>query len=718
MLPRGATGIPTRHSRCNALHRPEFCVRNRRRSGCQITFLGTGGGNGMKGIEFQAASPDAKLARLVNIRTYRPPAPAPRIKLVEAAQALSAVTPGALGAVQDISPSLARILRPQSAYRWLLPYLASITPQYVESILRGALAGNHVQAWELFDLMVDTNPEIRSCIGEYVDGITAKKLIIEPYHEEDASPTSNAIRNQKVVSAALRNLQPDPANFENALRSTMTDIVFCRFHNQSVLEADYYEADRPDVLHTLNVAGVGRITAPRCTFWVHPVCYAWSMEGRLGLRVALTSQIRELTRTASLQKPGQWSRSSGGWEQKSAGRAAGSMTEPPAWNWMSSQPMPSYLQEFPPNKFLIATWHGKAGTAMAQSDLRPLAAWWVYENFSADYAMDMAQIFGIPFRTAYYEPGSSEEDKSFVREMLQNMGSRGWALLPSSVKLEFEEAMKSGAETPSGYLIKLCQEQYRKVILRQTMTGMGHGGASSGSKAGMLTEQEVKAICIQAGADFVADVLRDQFARYILRINGLPDDELPFIRLAEEQEGSLQDMQRDQIGAQLIDIGENYFRRKYGYPKPAPGEKSAKAAVAKTKGGGGGGLSPSLNPDPAQTMDAALEMEAAAADGAPPRAAIAAAAQAVADTVSPLVEYLRAGLDIQDPSAQRQFFQRALKLWPELTGPLQHDGSMAAALAPELVKSFIAGLHGEAGREKKEISASRPRNENEPQQTT
>ena len=57
---------------------------------------------------------------------------------------------------------VARILRPQAAYRWLLPQVAAITPQYIEMVMRGALAGNHVQQWELFDLMLDTWPELEA----------------------------------------------------------------------------------------------------------------------------------------------------------------------------------------------------------------------------------------------------------------------------------------------------------------------------------------------------------------------------------------------------------------------------------------------------------------------------------------------------------------------------------------------------------------------------
>ena len=49
-----------------------------------------------------------------------------------------------------------RILRPPARYNWLMPNVAAVTPQYIEMILKGALAGNHVQQYELFDLMLRT----------------------------------------------------------------------------------------------------------------------------------------------------------------------------------------------------------------------------------------------------------------------------------------------------------------------------------------------------------------------------------------------------------------------------------------------------------------------------------------------------------------------------------------------------------------------------------
>lgn len=575
---------------------------------------------------------------------------------------------------QDLMPGLANYLRPQSAFQWwTLPYLSQITPQYVQQILIGGLAGMHVACWQMFDLMVDTNSEIRSCIGEYVDGICAKKLIIEPYHDEDQPPSSTAIRNQKLVSAALRNMIPDVCSDENNLRSVIRDIVFARFHGQTVQQIDWYEKNDPARIHTLEVAGIGTIAAPRSTFWVHPVCYAWDVTGRMGLRIPI-EDLRSLSKSAKAWQPGTLPADYG---------LANGLT----FTGYSGSARVASVADFPSNQFIISVIKGKTGSALGASDLRPLAGLWIFENFALDFSMDNAQIFGIPFRVAYFQSGTSEPDKGYVREMLENMGSRAWALLPDSVKLQFEAQQRAGAETPSGYLIKVCQEAYRKVILRQTMTGSGHGGAPSGSKGGMLTEQEVKAVCLQAGADYAADVIREQFARAILNVNLGDDSELPFIRLAQEDEGSLEDMQRDQIGAQIIDIGEDYFRRKYGYPKPAKGETVAKATAKDS--GAKENLPPAENPNPAETMDASRR---APGPESPNREAQKQIAGALVGTLSPLVKYLQSGLEISDPAAQRVFLERALEKWPELTAPLQHDRSIGDALTPGLVKSFIQGI--------------------------
>jgi hypothetical protein len=112
-----------------------------------------------------------------------------------------------LSAASGIPPALARILRPAAASRWLMPNLGAITPQYIEQVLRGALAGNHVEQWELFDLMVDTWPELAACQAELVEGVMRKKMSFQPWCEEGEAASDMAAERQALVSAALRRIR-------------------------------------------------------------------------------------------------------------------------------------------------------------------------------------------------------------------------------------------------------------------------------------------------------------------------------------------------------------------------------------------------------------------------------------------------------------------------------------------------------------------------------
>ena len=476
-----------------------------------------------------------------------------------------------LSRVDNLSPSLAAILRPQAAYRWLLPYLASITPQYVEGILRGALAGNHVQAWELFDLMIDTDPEIAACVQEYTDGICGKKVHFEPYCEEGEEPTPSALERCKLVSAAYRNMRPDAAADENGFDGTIKDIVAGRFHGQSLLEIDWLDTWRDGSRFVKNIGGLGNVAVPRATYWVHPVCYAYDMSGRLGLRMSLTDQtsgqsIQTVTKLAKSMKMGKLNQNPGQLNY----------VDPPSWNFVSAQPRPSMLLEFPRNKFLISIMKAKTGTALGGSCLRPLAWWWVASNFCGDWLLNYAQLFGIPFRKATYKANTSETVKAEIRQMLQSAGSSGYVLLPDSADLEFMKDGGGAGQSPQAFLFTFADSQKRKVILHQTQTG-GHSGGGQGGFAGKFgeVEQQTKDACQEAGCRHVENVINLQFTPAVLEMNygDGNDSEAPTCKLVDNKVGGLVDAQRDQVLVQIMDVGEDWMRRKYGVPKPGPGEK-------------------------------------------------------------------------------------------------------------------------------------------------
>jgi len=439
-----------------------------------------------------------------------------------------------------ISLGIQRILRPQAAYRWILPFLAAITPQYIETILRGALAGNHVQQWELFDLMLDTWPELSACQQELVYGVTRKKIVYEPYQDEDTKPTPEAVERNKFITQQLKNMNPDPTRDDNALEGTIKDILSAWFQGISVNEIMWEQGNA-----SVNV---------KSTSWVHPVCYAFNYDGVLGLR------------DVKPNREAQW---------------------PYPTTTLSAQIQPGELAPFPPNKFLIAIHKAKSGTPLGGPMLRPLAWWWCAANFSSDWLLNLAQVFGLPFRWANYEPNAPTATIDAVCNMLQNMGSAGWAAFPTPTTLEMVQPSGHGSDhSPQGELLDRADRYARNLILGQTMTGthgtMGKGGGQAFGKV----EHEVKDDRIDAAGRFAQTVINKQLIPYILTVNYGDAEQAPTIRFLEDEEAGLQEAQRDKV---LVDaglpIGIDFMRKKYGIPEPAEGEETLESSKPEPFGG-------------------------------------------------------------------------------------------------------------------------------------
>lgn len=610
---------------------------------------------------------------------------------------------------EGLLPSMAQFLRPQTAGNWLMPYLGSITPQYIESVLRGGVAGNHVQAYQLFDLMLDTSPEINSCYNEWVDGVLAKKIVVEPYHEEDEEPSADAVKKAQLVSQVLKSMRPDPFSDENDLRSTIKDLLAARFHGQSLLEIDWYDTYGDGGLYQVQCPAIGeKITCPRSTYWVNPTCYAYDRTGRLMLSIP-RSEIRSAT--------------SGYKEKKNT------LTYSPILSTVQESPTNGNLSEFPKNKFLVGINKAKTGPALSGSALRSLSAWWLASCFCLDYLTRSAELFGIPFRSATYKPGLAEQQKAEIRQMLQSMGSEGWALLPEGTVLAFESMTGQGGQSPQAFLFNLADQQIRKVILHQTMTGGSHDSmGKGGGKAFGAVEQDKVQQCIDSGATYIESVLNLQLIPYILRVNygDSGDLEAPTVNLVDAKVGGLIDAQRDQILATIIDIPTSYFHRTYQIPKPSAGEElagqdagstpaqadkdrqaqmqqakektsQAQAAAQKAQSEGDSSNSDLQNKADAKTdnqpnkdVDASRAIDlltAAKTQG------VDEAAGALHETVEPLIERLRAIDSVTDSDARKKLLQKFLKDYPTILSAMLHDKGLAKVVTTQALMKFVKGLN-------------------------
>jgi phage gp29-like protein len=644
---------------------------------------------GLFGYQLQKQAP--------KIRSGGVASPGFTARTVLAAKALSTPKQTLTPDATNLLPSLAGVLRRESVGNWLMPYMSAITPSYIESVIRGGLAGNHVQMHQLFDLMWDTDPEIQSCIGEFQEGVLSKRVVIEAYHDEDEEPTPSAVEKAKMFSAAIRSMRPDAASDECDLRGIIKDLLAARFHGQSLIELDWYQTYGTGELNLLTLPGFdGQVLVPRAGYWVNPVCYAWDQGGRL--KLLMPPQVaRDKTGTIKKMK----------FDPKAA------LTEGGFYSTVSGTMLPNQFVEFPPNKFLIGIDKSKTGSVLASSQLRCLAWWWCASNFCGDFLMATAQLFGVPFRKATYKPGVSENQKEEIRQMLQAMGSQAWALVPEGVEIAFETATGTGGQSPQAFLFHFADSQKRKVILHQTMTGGQHDSmGKGGGKAFGETESDVKDTCIDAGATYVASVINLQLIPYFLAVNfGEGGDmEAPVCKLVDVKEGGLTDAQRDSALVQIMDVPESHLYRKYGIPKPQEGEPiagvdtgvlgaqaaaqekqqaqqqktqqaNAKAALAQSQQGQQQQEQPSGSDDANEAAAARVELALKASN-------------ALQATITPILVRLEAIRAVEDVVVKKGMLTKFLRDLPGIEAAVAADPGLAQALEAAAARPSSAGKFG------------------------
>jgi hypothetical protein len=247
---------------------------------------------------------------------------------------------------------------------------------------------------------------------------------------------------------------------------------------------------------------------------------------------------------------------------------------------------------FPDYKFLIAIHKAKPGTALGGPLLRPLAWWWCAANFSSDWLLNLAQVFGLPFRWATYDRNAPDATINAICEMLQNMGSNAWGAFPEGTTLEMvQPSSTSGSDhSPQGELLDRADRYCRNLILGQTMTGSHGTTGKGGGQAFGNVEKDVKEDRIDAAGKFVAGVINRQLITSILMLNYGDTDDAPQIKFLEDEVADLTEAQRDKTLADAgLVIGMDYLRKKYDIPAPAAGEETIGGAKPDPFGGGGFG---------------------------------------------------------------------------------------------------------------------------------
>lgn len=190
--------------------------------------------------------------------------------------------------------------------------------------------------------------------------------------------------------------------------------------------------------------------------------------------------------------------------------------------------------DIPPSKFLVAVRNASGGHPSGGALLRPLAFWWCAANFSAEWFLNFAQIFGQPFRFATYARGDADAAE-VLAEIMAEMGATGYAVAPEGTTIDLKEPAKGAGDNPQLALMHRADELCDILLLGQTLTT---SVGDSGSRALGEVHQNVRADIVDSAANWLAEILNEQLlpALALLNTGQRPDyAELPYFEPSRKQ---------------------------------------------------------------------------------------------------------------------------------------------------------------------------------------
>lgn len=410
---------------------------------------------------------------------------------------------------------------------WYLALPDKLPPKQVSAILRGALAGNLWQQWQLSRRMAESWPMFRKCVFELQAAVAACKFVVHPYAKPGEKPTPKAIEKADLVKRAMEAFKPDRFKEEEGFGGMLFDLTDAVINGVSVVNL-MWDEDAQD--------NDGRPEAVvKASAWVHPRHLNFRPDGSIGL----------LKDGNPLQFPSQVK---------------------------SLQP---YELAENPSRFLVAKFKSKSGSPLGAGFMRTLAMDWVTVVYGRDFARNFMQKWGNPFLDVPYKPGLQPDQIDKLEAAAKLAVNSGYLVHPASAEVKVNMPHSMGSDNAQISMMRLADQQCQMLILGQTLTsGVSQDG---GSRALGDVHENVRSERIEGVAKWLArSVLTEQFAESLLIENYGEASERPTVepdmtRSLSAQE-SAQYLQTMSNVAVPVPMDEVYKRA--GVSRPAVGDET------------------------------------------------------------------------------------------------------------------------------------------------
>lgn len=247
-----------------------------------------------------------------------------------------------------------------------------------------------------------------------------------------------------------------------------------------------------------------------------------------------------------------------------------------------------YLKNGMPEALRPGGWvihqHKALSGYIEQAALFRVIAWaYAYKSYNTLDMQRFLEKYGLPLRLGKYPAGIDAKQRDQLLKAVRNIGNDGAGVVPSTMSIEFIQAMKTGSIDDFLNAIAYWEKKQSIAILGGTLTSQADGKTSTNA-LGEVHEKELRKILLDDVVK-IDPTMNAQVVRPIALINGMfPPDRVPlFGHLTEEtpDQAKMVDV-LDKAAGMGMEIDVDYAHKIMQIPRAKEGAILLKANAKET----------------------------------------------------------------------------------------------------------------------------------------
>lgn len=225
----------------------------------------------------------------------------------------------------------------------------------------------------------------------------------------------------------------------------------------------------------------------------------------------------------------------------------------------------------PAYKFIVHVPRIKSGLPIRRGFARLASIAYMCKAFTITDWLAFAEVFGMPLRLGRYGKGATSNDIQTLINAVANLGTDAAAVLPDTMRIDFEEAAGSDSKGLFRELAEYLDKQMSKAILGQTGTTEGTPGRLGNDDAMGDVRIDIK----RADATQLQNTINRLLIKTYIDLNHGPQKSYPRVLLGVREPEDIKALS-DALGnlvPQGLRVAQGWVRDKLGAPDPEDGEE-------------------------------------------------------------------------------------------------------------------------------------------------